>query len=243
MTTTLMEAYEKKEKGLGRALDQANRALGIVHGRTIDTPEGYQEAGEQILAAKDRERLIEDLREETYVPIMREVKQIGAIFKRAKDGWAAVTAELNSQRRQYSDGLERARHRRDKEVRELQEAAARKERAEAEKQAEEAEKRQDKALAAELRSEAARPFIPIPVAPVSPPKTAGLQERKSFKARIVSIVEVPDEYVERKPLMDVLNGLARAAGKKYEGDVDKANQDAPAGVAFYTDIISAARRS
>jgi len=239
MRDTALEKYESRKKGLGRAKAQAEKALAMVSGGRLETPEAYAEAGAQILAAKDYQKLIEDLREETYVPIMREVKAIGTVFKQAKDGWAAVTSELNRQRRDYTDALEAMTRAREREVRELQEAAARKEREQAEKQAAAAETRNDKALAAELRAEAQRPFVPVSVAPVTPPKTVGLQERRMLKARIVSINEVPDEYVERKPLMSVLHGLARAAGKKYEGDVAKANQDAPVGVAFYADTTPA----
>lgn len=233
-TTMNMALYEKRKKGLGRARTQAEKALAMVKGQDITTPEHYEQAGRQILQAKEREALIKDVREETYVPLMRGVKLIGSEFKKATDAWAAVTNELNDQRVAYKNEQERAQKERVKEVRRLQEEAAVRDRAEAEREAEAAEERKDKALAAELRAEAAKPFIPVPVAAITPPKTEGLQDKKTFKARIVNLNEVPNEYIEKKPLMSVLHGLARAAGKKYEGDVDKANIDAPAGVVFYS---------
>ena len=239
MTIQALQLFEKKKSGLAKSLTHAQKALAIAKTDAVDTPEAYTRAGDRILIAKQREELINDVREEIVVPLGRAHRTMSAVFKKNTDAWRAVWGELHSKRVAYDREQKKAHTDREREVRRLQLEEAAKERAFAATEAKAAEERGEKELASELRSEAERPIVPIAVAPVTPPKTEGLQTKKTYKARIGDLVKVPMTYCRKVPEMAVLHGLARTAAKRYEGDIDKANADAPAGVVFYEDSTPA----
>ena len=232
MSVEAIQLFEQKKSGLAKARTHAEKALAIAKSMVIETPEDYALAGERIVMAKSREELIDGVREEIVVPIGRAHRYMSGEFKKSTDAWKKVWVELNSKRVAYDRAQKAQAAEREREVRQLQLEAA-------EVEAEEARKRGDDRLAEELKAEANKPFVPIPLVPVAAPKTEGLQERKTFKARIEDLEKVPMAYCKKVPDLGVLNGLARTACKRFEGDVEKANAQAPEGVVFYEDTTPA----
>lgn len=234
-----IQLFEQRKSGLAKAEGHAAKALVLAKAMAVDTPEDYTLAGERLLMAKSREELIDDVRKEIVVPIGRAHRYMSGEFKRSTDAWKKVWKELHSKRVAYDKRLVVDQKNREREVRELQRVQADKDRAAAEAEAATATERGEAALAQELRAEAKKPFVYIPVVPQVPPKTEGLQNRRTFKARVTDLDAVPMEFCKKVPDMATLHGLARTTANRFEGDVEKANKEAPAGVVFYEDTVPA----
>lgn len=239
MSVQAMQLFDKRKGGLEKARNHAVRALEIAKAMVITTPEEYQEAGDRLLVAKSREELINDVRQEIVVPIGRAHRHMSGEFKKSTDAWREVWKEIHKKRCEYDNALILAQRKREREVLELQREQADKERDSAEVEAEDALERGEMELAQELRAEAQKPFVPIPVVPQTAPKTEGLQSRKLYKARVVDLVKVPMSFCKKVPDMATLHGLARTACKRFEGDAEKATAEAPPGVEFYVDTTPA----
>lgn len=237
MSIHAMQLFEEKKTGLGKSLTQAQKALALAKQMSVESPEDYRLAGERILIAKQREAFIEGVREEIVVPIGRAHRQMSAEFKKSTDAWRAVWSELNNKRVAYDRAQKALQVSRERELRLLQEKAAAEEKAAALEEAEKAKASGDVELARELESQANAPAIHIPMVKAEPPKTEGLREAKYIKARVVDLDAVPMEFCQKVPDMQVLSALGRRYTKQYQGNVEKANKEAPPGVEFYEDVV------
>lgn len=241
-TTPLSKVVEAKNEKIPAALKNVANARAKVEALKIENDADYERAGQWLVMAKDRKRVIENLRDEIVSPLFKIYKAAGAEFSPVLTAYQdEVIRPLDRKMGDYLKERERKKLALEAEARQKAKEDEDRRKRELEEQAKAAEVEGDAELASEIRNHASMPVpVPRPIMSTKPPKLEKLSPRKSWKARIpdkeafiaaVLAGRVPLEYVTIEPNMTVINGIGKATDGKAKIE----------GVVFEEDIIHAGR--
>lgn len=212
----------------------AESALSIAQSIEIDSPEMYQLGADELAAIKGKAKQLDEQRKELVQPLNETVKKINALFKRPLEILENAEGMIKRAMLGYNDKQRKIQAEAERKARELAEAERRRQQEEAARQAEEARQAAeagDVQKAAELQQQseetaAVAEMITAPVIHMEKPKAAGINTRKTYKARVVDFKallqgiidgKAPEAVIEINE--GVLNSQARSLkdSMKYPG--------------------------
>jgi membrane protein involved in colicin uptake len=212
----------------------AEKSLAIAQSIEIDSADMYRLAGDELATIKGKAKQLDEQRKSITKPLDDAKKAVMDLFLRPLE---ILTSAENSLKRSMLTYDQEQRRKQEEEQRKASEAAAaerRRQQEEAAQKAEEARKAAeagDTQKAAELQQQAEEKaavaeMITAPVIQMEKPKAAGVNVRKTYKARVTDMKallqavidgKVPEAVIEVNE--SVLNSQARSLKEsmKYPG--------------------------
>ena len=202
-------------------LYKAEKALANVKKAKCETEADYKRLGQWLRSIREERSAQEARRKECTQPIHSVWKALNGFLGRPVKSLEEADRLANAKLNVFDQKREAERREREAKIRAIQDEEARRAKEAAEQAAKAAEEKGDQELAQEIRENVQLP-IPAVIAPRVTPKVEGIRTSQTWKAEVVDLAQVPDEFIDRVPKMRVLDALAK----------DRKGSNPPPGVRF-----------